>query len=178
LKDSLNLDNESFFIGVQPLIKHWISAVADNHIGLSLNLPCSAQRAWDEITDWNNQGAWMLQTSVWLTSEIENGPGTEIAAFTGPFHKLFPRLKFLGVLDTMVVTNWQPPHICDVVHTGKIIKGTGRFQLSAINENTTRFDWSEEILTPRVIFLLIAPGLYAGVRISLAKLSRHLRDRK
>jgi hypothetical protein len=81
-------------------------------------------------------------------------------------------------MDHMVVTSWQPPYICDVVHTGKIIKGTGRFQLSAIDENTTRFDWSEEILTPRVIFLLIAPGLYAGVRISLAKLSRHLRDRK
>jgi hypothetical protein len=60
--------------------------VADNHIALSLTLPCSAQHAWNEIVDWEKQGTWMLQTSVWLTSEIESGPGTEIAAFTGPFH--------------------------------------------------------------------------------------------
>jgi hypothetical protein len=81
-------------------------------------------------------------------------------------------------MDHMVVTSWQPPNICDVLHTGKIIKGTGRFQLDAIDTETTRFDWSEEILAPRALFLLIAPGLYAGVRISLTNLGRHLRQRK
>ena len=141
-----------------------------NTLRITINLPCSQERAWAAIADWESQGEWMLQTTVEVTSEIREGVGTTIAAFTG--------IGKFGVMDHMVVTSWQPPYICDVVHTGKIIKGTGRFQLSAIDENTTRFDWSEEILTPRVIFLLIAPGLYAGVRISLAKLSRHLRDRK
>ena len=126
--------------------------MANNHIALTLALPCSAHRAWDEITHWNNQSKWMLQTSVWLTSEIESGPGTEIAAFTGPFHKLFPRLRFLGVLDTMVVTNWQPPQICDVLHTGKIIKGTGRFEVIATSDHTSQFHWSEIIWAPRVYF--------------------------
>jgi hypothetical protein len=109
----------------------------------------------------------MLQTKVEVTSQIREGVGTTIAAFTG--------IGTLGVMDHMVVTSWQPPHICDVLHTGKIIKGTGRFELVAIDADTTRFNWSEEILAPRVVFLLIAPGLYAGVRISLAKLGRHLR---
>jgi len=68
--------------------------------------------------------------------------------------------------------------VCDVVHTGKIIKGTGRFELTAITPNTTRFDWSEEVLAPRALFLLIAPGLYAGVRISLSALRRQLQQRK
>jgi len=125
---------------------------------------------WAALADWESQGDWMLQTTVEVTSQIREGVGTTIAAFTG--------IGKFGVMDHMIVTSWQPPHICDVTHTGKIIKGTGRFKLSAIDAETTRFDWSEEILTPRVIFLLIAPGLYAGVRISLAKLSRHLRDRK
>jgi hypothetical protein len=171
----LSLDSESYFIGAQQLIKHWIFAVADNHIALSLTLPCSAQRAWNEIVDWEKQGTWMLQTSVWLTSEIENGPGTEIAAFTGPLHKLFPRFKFFGVLDTMVVTNWQPPSICDVLHTGKIIKGTGRFEVVAINDQKSLFNWSEIIWAPRVIFLILKPALYVGVWISLRRFARTLR---
>ena len=149
--------------------------MADNHIALTLALPCNAQRAWDEITDWNNQGKWMLQTSVWLTSEIESGPGTEIAAFTGPFHKLFPRLKFLGVLDTMVVTSWKPPFVFDVLHTGKIIKGTGRFEVVAINEENSQFNWSEIIWAPRAIFLILKPALYVGVWISLRRFARTLR---
>lgn len=141
-----------------------------NHIAMSLVIQAPVEKVWAALADWESQGEWMLQTTVEVTSEIREGVGTTIAAFTG--------IGKFGVMDHMVVTSWQPPFICDVVHTGKIIKGTGRFQLSAIDEKTTRFDWSEEILTPRVIFLLIAPGLYAGVRISLTKLSRHLRDRK
>ena len=137
---------------------------------MSLVIEAPIEKVWAALADWESQGDWMLQTTVEVTSQIREGVGTTIAAFTG--------MGKFGVMDHMVVTSWQPPHICDVTHTGKIIKGTGRFKLSAIDAETTRFDWSEEILTPRVIFLLIAPGLYAGVRLSLAKLGRHLRDRK
>ena len=141
-----------------------------NHIAMSLVIQAPIEKVWAAIADWESQGDWMLQTSVEVTSQIREGVGTTIAAFTG--------IGKFGVMDHMVVTSWQPPYICDVLHTGKIIKGTGRFQLSTIDDNSTRFDWSEEILTPRVIFLLIAPGLYVGVRISLTKFSRLLRDRK
>ena len=141
-----------------------------NHIAMSLVIKAPIQRVWAALADWESQGDWMLQTKVEVTSQVREGVGTTIAAFTG--------VGKLGVMDHMVVTSWQPPHICDVLHTGKIIKGTGRFELVVIDSHTTRFDWSEEILAPRALFLLIAPGLYAGVRISLANLSRHLRHRK
>ena len=144
--------------------------MTSNHIAMSLVIEAPIEKVWAALADWESQGDWMLQTTVEVTSQIREGVGTTIAAFTG--------IGKFGVMDHMIVTSWQPPFICDVLHTGKIIKGTGRFQLSAIDAHTTRFDWSEEILTPRVVFLLIAPGLYAGVRISLAKLGRHLRDRK
>ena len=110
----------------------------------------------------------MLLTKVEVVSEIREGVGTSIAAFTG--------IGKLGLMDHMQVTTWKPPHICDVIHTGRIIKGTGRFELKQIDAFTTRFDWSEEILAPRAIFLLIAPGLYAGVRISLMALRRQLQS--
>jgi hypothetical protein len=141
-----------------------------NHIAMSLVIKAPIKKVWAALADWESQGDWMLQTTVEVTSQIREGVGTTIAAFTG--------MGKIGVMDHMVVTAWQPPNICDVLHTGKIIKGTGRFQLDAIDTETTRFDWSEEILAPRALFLLIAPGLYAGVRISLTNLGRHLRQRK
>ena len=133
---------------------------------MSLVINAPIEKVWAALADWESQSDWMLQTTVKVTSEVREGVGTSIAAFTG--------LGKVGIMDHMTVTAWQPPHICDVVHTGKIIKGTGRFELTATDTGSTRFDWSEEILAPRALFLLIAPGLYAGVRISLNALRRRL----
>jgi len=133
---------------------------------LEINAPI--ERVWQALAQWESQGEWMLLTKVEVTSKVREGVGTSIAAFTG--------IGKLGLMDHMQVTNWQPPNICDVIHTGRIIKGTGRFELTQIDAFTTRFYWSEEILAPRAIFLLIAPGLYAGVRISLMALRRQLQS--
>jgi len=146
-----------------------------NTLRITINLPCSQERAWAAIADWESQGNWMLQTKVWVTSQIREGAGTSISAFTGPLYKFYPKFSSLGLLDTMVVTKWQPPEICDVVHTGKILKGTGSFALSPINSTSTKFNWSETIECSRLKFLAIAPFLWVGVRISLARLSTSLR---
>ena len=149
-----------------------------NTLRITINLPCSQERAWAAIADWESQGNWMLQTKVWVTSQIREGAGTSISAFTGPLYKFYPKFSSLGLLDTMVVTKWQPPEICDVVHTGKILKGTGSFALSPINSTSTKFNWSETIECSRIKFLAIAPFLWVGVRISLARLSTSLRPRE
>jgi len=149
-----------------------------NTLRITINLPCSQERAWAAIADWESQGNWMLQTKVWVTSQIREGAGTSISAFTGPLYKFYPKFSSLGLLDTMVVTKWQPPEICDVVHTGKILKGTGSFVLSPINSTSTKFNWSETIECSRLMFLAIAPFLWVGVRISLARLSTSLRPRE
>jgi uncharacterized protein YndB with AHSA1/START domain len=141
--------------------------MSSNHLAISLEIEAPIQKVWDELAKWEKQSDWMLQTKVWVTSTIQSGVGTQISALTG--------IKSFGILDTMEVTNWQPPHICDVVHTGRVIKGTGRFELTAIDAARTRFDWSEEVLAPRALFILMVPGLYVGVRISLARFARSLR---
>ena len=140
--------------------------MTSNHIAMTLVIKAPIEKVWQALGQWENQGDWMLLTKVEVTSKIREGVGTSIAAFTG--------IGKLGLMDHMTVTAWQPPHICDVVHTGRIIKGTGRFELTQIDAFTTQFDWSEEIEAPRAIFLLIAPGLYAGVRISLMAFRRQL----
>ena len=146
--------------------------MATNTLAISLKIKAPQVTVWRKISDWESQGEWMLQTKVWVTSEISSGVGTSIAAFTGPLYKFYPRVKSPGLLDLMTVTKWEEPSRCDVVHVGKVLKGTGSFVLTQEGERLTRFDWSETIEAPRVMFMLVAPFLYAGVRISLNRFAR------
>mgnify|MGYP006204828073 CR=1 FL=1 len=146
-----------------------------SNLTLTIKINKPVDEVWRSLVDWKGQSKWMLQTKVWVTSQIREGAGTSISAFTGPFYKFYPKFSSLGLLDTMVVTKWQPPEICDVVHTGKVLKGTGSFALSPINSTSTKFNWSETIECSRLKFLAIAPFLWVGVRISLARLSTSLR---
>jgi len=149
-----------------------VNRVATSTLAISLTVSAPQAAVWRKIADWESQGEWMLQTKVWVTSEKTSGVGTSIAAFTGPLYKFYPRMKSPGLLDLMTVTKWEEPSRCDVVHVGKVLKGTGSFVLTQESERVTRFDWSETIEAPRVIFMLVAPFLYAGVRISLQRFAR------
>jgi hypothetical protein len=146
--------------------------MTSNTLTIRLNIPAPQEIVWKKIADWKSQGDWMLQTKVWVTSDQVEGVGTTLAAFTGPLHKVYPRFKKLGLLDLMVVTHWSPPHRCDVDHVGKILKGSGAFELTPLNSSSTQFHWSETIVAPKAIFFLVAPFLYIGVRISLARFAR------
>lgn len=146
----------------------------NNTLAVDIAIDAPRERVWAAIADWEGQSNWMLQTKVIRTSTQSEGVGVTIEAFTGPFYRFFPRMRFLGVLDLMRVTSWQPPLRCDVVHYGSIIKGTGTFALEATSDSHTLFHWSEEIEAPRWIFILIKPFFLAGVRISLARFRRSL----
>jgi uncharacterized protein YndB with AHSA1/START domain len=149
--------------------------MSTNTLAISLSIPAPRADVWKSIADWPSQGQWMLQTKVWVTSERTTGVGTSIAAFTGPLYKFYPRVKSPGLLDLMTVTRWEEPSRCDVDHHGKVLKGNGSFILTEEDSNSTRFDWSETIVAPRALFLLAAPFLYIGVRISLARFARTFR---
>jgi hypothetical protein len=151
--------------------------LASNEIKISLKIAAPIDKVWAAIADWESQGDWMLQTRVWVTSDIRSGVGTSISALTGPLVK--SGFKF-GLLDKMVVTNWLPPRLCEVDHVGKIIKGTGKFELTDISTKdaaATNFDWSETIKAPKAVFLLIYLPTYLGVRISLLRFRRSLTNR-
>ena len=147
-----------------------------NTLAIRVDCDASIEKVWAKIADWGSQGEWMVATRVWLTSDISEGVGTSIAAFTGPAHRIYPKLSFLGLLDTMTVTTWEPPSRCDVIHTGKILKGTGRFQLDSNGPNSTTFFWSETIDIHRALFLFGAPFIWLGVRISLARFARQFKN--
>ena len=133
-------------------------------------------QVWNSLTDWQSQSSWMAMTSVESRS-LGESIGTEIFALTGLFARRNFRLKkYLGILDHMVVTQWNPPYSCEVEHVGKIIKGIGRFSLVQLTANSTRFDWYEEILAPKLIMLILRPGIMLGVRFSLWRFTRTFRN--
>ncbi len=145
-----------------------------NSLAVDLPIAAPASKVWDAIADWQGQSKWMLQTKVFLTSKESAGVGVTIEAFTGPLYRFYPRFAWCGVLDLMRVTKWEPPVRCDVIHYGKIIKGTGSFEVEAVGAQSAIFHWSEEIEAPRLVFLLVKPFILAGVKISLARFRRLL----
>jgi hypothetical protein len=147
---------------------------SNNQLALTVEIKQPAKVVWKHLVDWRGQSDWMLQTKVWSELDqdrtVKNGKGVLIFAFTGMFSNLYPKLK-LGVLDTMEVTKWQPPTRCDVVHIGRIIRGTGKFELVE-KKNVTTFYWSEEIIAPAILLAILKPFILLGVRISLRKFAR------
>ena len=145
-----------------------------NHLEVTIEINKPVKEVWKHLVDWRGQSNWMLQTKVWSEldqdSTVKNGNGVLIFAFTGLFSNLYPKLK-LGVLDTMEVTKWQPPTRCDVVHIGRVIRGTGKFELVEKKKMTT-FYWSEEIIAPAILIAILKPFILLGVRISLRRFAR------
>lgn len=139
------------------------------HIALSVAINAPAQAVWEAITDWPAQGQWMLGTKVWVTHGDGQSAGSTLAAYTG--------IKPLGFLDTMTITRWEPPVRCDVIHTGRVVRGTGTMAVSDLGNGRSEFHWSEDLDLPLGIigqlgFPLVKPFFVAGVRASLEKFAR------
>ena len=127
------------------------------------------EAVWAAVVDWDRQSTWMLGTTVRPTTNGGTGLGGGIEARTG--------VGPVGFLDTMVVTEWEPPWRCSVLHTGRVVRGTGAFEVFALPGGRSRFVWSEQLDLPlgrlgRLAWPLARPALVAGVRSSLTKLAR------
>ncbi len=110
-----------------------------SHLELNIKIDRPVKTVWDCLVDWKSQGDWMLQTKVWSELDqdrtIKNAKGVLIFAFTGLFPNLYPKIR-LGILDTMEITKFKPPVLCEVVHIGRIIRGTGKFELKKSKNGT------------------------------------------
>ncbi len=139
------------------------------HIELTVAVNAPAQKVWDAITNWEAQSQWMLGTKVWPVDGDGTGVGGKIEAFTGIWR--------IGFLDTMEITIWEAPARCDVLHTGRVVRGTGTFEVISVSPTSSNFVWSEDLDLPlgilgKVGFTLVRPGFVFGVRKSLEKFAR------
>lgn len=122
------------------------------------------EQTWAAATDWDRQGEWVLGTQVRGTARGGIGVGGGIEAFTG--------VGRLGFLDTMEITAWEPPYRCAVLHTGRVVRGTGVFEVRGLGEGRSVFVWSELLELPlgavgRFGWPLARPLFLAGIRRSL-----------
>jgi hypothetical protein len=129
---------------------------------------------WAAVVDWERQGDWVLGTRVRVTSGSGEGLGTRLEAVTG--------VGPLALVDTMVVTEWEPPNRCVVRHTGTLVRGIGVFEVLALPHGRSRFVWREELDLPlgragRAGWPFARPLLAAGVRASLRRLARRIEQR-
>lgn len=148
-------------------LPHDAEVVAD----VVVDAPAGA--VWTALTDWERQSEWMLGTTVRATGRGGDGRGHGVGAgldaFTG--------VGRLGFLDTMVITLWDPPRRCEVLHTGRVVRGTGVFEVLELPGDRSRLVWSEQLVLPlgrvgRLGFPVVAPAFRAGVTASLKRLAR------
>lgn len=92
-------------------------------------------RLWQIAMDWPRQDDWMLATRV----RGGQGVGAKVVARTG--------IGPVGFTDTMVITQWHPPHRCVVRHTGRVVRGTGVFEV-ARRGSMSEFAWTEQLYLP------------------------------
>jgi hypothetical protein len=136
---------------------------------LSVEVGASAGTTWLALTDWTRQGEWMLGTDVKVVEGNGRSVGSKLAAFTG--------LAGIGFTDTMEITTWEPPVRCGVLHVGKVVKGTGTFQVLDKGANRSVFVWAEHLTLPfgplgKLSWPVVKPAFTLGLRLSLQKFAR------
>jgi hypothetical protein len=112
-------------------------------VRLDLHQDTTAPRAvvWDVLTRWEEQPRWMLDAKeVHVTSPHREGVGVELRCPTN--------LLGVTVQDLMRVTRWEEGRVLEVTHLGRIITGTGAFELSDLPDGGTRIGWWEEVDPP------------------------------
>jgi hypothetical protein len=132
-------------------------------------VPAEPADLWRLAMDWSRQGDWMLVTRV----RGGQGVGATVVARTG--------IGPVGFTDTMVITQWNPPHRCVVRHTGRVVRGTGVFEViprGALSE----FAWTERLQLPWPASGPLGRRLAAGpagwvMGASLRRFRRLIRDR-
>jgi hypothetical protein len=136
--------------------------VAELVLRVAVDAP--AEVTWAAAVDWAGQGEWMLGTRVRPTVQDGRGVGAQLIAFSG--------VGRFGFNDTMTITAWDPPHRCEVRHTGRVVRGAGAFEVVPLPGDRSEFVWSEWLALPlgmagQLAWPLLRPVFAAGVLASL-----------
>ncbi|SDI30471.1 Polyketide cyclase / dehydrase and lipid transport [Sinosporangium album] len=136
---------------------------------MSVRAGASAERVFAVLTDWPRHREWMVLTSAEVREGDGRSVGSRIAAFSG--------VGPAGFLDTMTITRWEPPHLVEVAHTGRLVRGSGAFRIEDTGPGRSVITWWESLDLPfgpvgRVGWLPVRPLSEALLRLSLQRLAR------
>jgi hypothetical protein len=143
----------------------------------TVHVDAPPEQVWAALTAWARQGEWMVATDVRPVGGPAQEVGGRIEARTG---LPLPGGRHVGVLDPMVITGWQPPARVDVRHTGRVVRGSGVFEVRPRGAGS-EFRWTERLDLPlgslgRAAWPLVRPAMRAGVRLSLRRFAAFARD--
>lgn len=126
---------------------------------------------WDLVVDWSRQREWIVATRT----QGGHGLGAEVTGWTG--------VGPIGFTDPMRITDWEPPRRCTVTHTGRVVRGSGTFEVlpRAGHSQFSEFRWTEVIELPLplppalaklVATAVIGPVARIGLGWSLRRFAR------
>jgi carbon monoxide dehydrogenase subunit G len=138
---------------------------AQVEISSLIAVPAAPDEVWRAVIDWAGQHRWMVGTRV----HGGHGLGAKVVARTG--------IGPLRFTDTMVISEWDPPRRCVVRHTGRVVRGSGIFEVTPSGAGA-EFRWTEHLDLPltgtiqRLGWPLVRPLAQRGMDYSLRRFAR------
>jgi carbon monoxide dehydrogenase subunit G len=111
---------------------------------VSVDVEAPPQQVWRALVDWERQGEWMPMTDVRVVGGDRHDVGGRIEARTG---MPVGGGRHVGVLDALEITGWYPPHRVEVLHTGRVVRGPGIFEVRSRAAGATVV-WTELLDLP------------------------------
>ena len=138
-------------------------------VRVSIDVAAPAEVTWARVMSWEQQGEWIPATRVRVTHGRGDTVGDRVVARTA--------LWFLGFDDPMEITGWDPPRRCDVRHLGRVVRGTGTFEVVPAGADRSRFLWLEQLDLPlgrlgEAGFRVIRPVVERAIRVALRRMAR------
>tara|TARA_B100002052_G_C15314398_1_gene346869 strand:+ start:31 stop:471 length:441 start_codon:yes stop_codon:yes gene_type:complete len=100
----------------------------------------SLDDVWNEVSKIENHSKWMKDAvNIDFQTDNKSGVGTKIKVLT----KIGP----IKLYDFMTFTKWEEKKSIGVDHVG-IVTGKGEMKFEKIDENTTKFKWTETLKFP------------------------------
>lgn len=143
-------------------------------LSVPVDVDVPAEALWRKVTDWERQGDWMLATRVRRTGGDGHSPGSTWSAATG--------LGPLALVDTIELVELVEggPWRAVVLHTGKVIRGDGIFEVEELGPRRSRFTMAERLDLPFGVFgragwaLAARPVSRVGLVLSLRRMARQV----
>lgn len=122
---------------------------------------------WAYVSDWRRQAEWIPLTRAEPIDGEARAVGERLRAWTG--------VGPIGFWDTMTITAWHEDAdggVCEVLHTGRVVRGEGEFAVVPAGPGRSRFLWWERVELPlgrlgglgwRVVGPLVGLGISRGL---------------
>ena len=116
-----------------------------------VEVAASARAVWDYVTDWPRQGEWIPLTRV----EPVGAPSARVRQVGGRI-RAWTGVGPVGFWDTMTITGWDESWlpdgggsaVCEVLHTGRVVRGDGEFAVHGVGPAACTFVWWERLDVP------------------------------